>query len=614
MSEFVFDLRDVQFVLFEQLDIAKLLAYEAYRDFEKGELEVILAEGVKFAQQVLAACNESGDREGCRFENGQVFVPPSFRDAYRKQCEARWMTMCTPPAHGGQGMPFVVGAALGEAFVGANPSLCMLGGLTRAATDLLIEFGTPEMKQRYVPSMVDGRWQGTMCLTEPHAGTAVGSLLTKATRRDGRYFLKGQKIFISGGDHDLVDNVVHLVLARVEGAPAGTKGLSLFLVPKFRLSVEGQPGPSNDVQCVGIEHKLGIHGSPTCALAFGENDACEGYLVGAEQQGMELMFHMMNSARVGVGLQGVATGSAAYQTALAYARTRLQGPDIRNFRDPEAPSVPIIRHPDIRRMLASMKAFVEGGRALLLHTAYCLDVVSKSPDESNREKLTGRIEILTPLCKSWCSDTGFEVTELALQTMGGHGYLKDYPVEQHLRDVKIASIYEGANGIQAIDLLARKVARKGGLYFMQLMSDIGATLETYASHSRLAAAVQQLVDRKQKLELVTMTFGMAQGSGDLDFPLLCASPYLRMLTNVVVGWLLLEQAVTADAALARLCNAQGAKTDDERAALCDGGGDAQFYDNKVQTAKFFMSSILAENDAIAATIDSQDRSALEMRF
>ncbi len=613
-GRFIFDLRDVQFVLFEQLDMDHLLGYPTYAEIDRGDLELILTEGVKFAQEVLAACNESGDREGCRWEEGRVTAPPSFRAAYRQQAEARWMTMSTPAEYGGQGLPYAVGAALGEAFVGANSSLSMIAGLTRAAADLLIQFGSAEQKKLFLKPMIDGTWGGTMCLTEAHAGSAVGMVKTKAVRRDGKYFIQGNKIFISGGDHDLVENVVHLVLARIEGAPAGTKGLSLFIVPKIRVNADGSLGEPNDVACTGIEHKLGIHGSPTCSLAFGENDRCQGFLVGEEEQGIELMFHMMNEARIGVGLQGVAIGSAAYQSALAYARTRVQGPDMRNFRDANAPQVLITEHPDVKRMLATMKAYIEGGRALLLHTAFWLDLAQHATDAEERERLAGRIELLTPLCKAWCTDTGFEVTELALQTLGGHGYLKDYPIEQYLRDVKIASIYEGTNGIQALDLLGRKVGRKGGMLFMTLMADIGQFLDAQADHPVLASSVAALRARKEVVEQITMQFGMYQMQGDLNFPLLEACPYLSMLSNVVVGWLLIEQGVVAQRLLDRLYAERGAKTPEQQTALARDGGDAQFYFNKVKTAQFFASHLLAENDGLAAAIQANDRSALEMCF
>lgn len=610
---FRFDSRDTQFILREQLHVERLFEFADFRDFSLSDVDLLLSESVKFATEVMAPANIEGDRQGCTYNDGEVKAPAAFRAAYRQQCEAGWLGITTPTEYGGQGLPYTIGAAIGESFVGANCSLSMVGGLTRAAADLIIAFADPEMKKRYLPPLVDGRWQGTMCLTEAHAGTAVGDLHTTAAKRDGEYYLRGNKIFISGGDHDLVENVIHLVLARCENAPAGTKGLSLFLVPKFRVADDGSLAESNDVTCTGIEEKLGIHGSPTCAMAFGENDACIGHLIGEEQQGLELMFRMMNWARVGVGVQGLGLAAAAYQSALAYAAERVQGVDMKEFRNPDAPRVTINRHPDVKRMLATMKAYVEGSRALLLHAAWCLDVADHSGDDTLAEKYGNRVELLTPICKAWSSDVACEVTNLALQTYGGHGYLKDYPVEQLVRDARIAPIYEGTNGIQALDLLGRKVGKAGGAVFMELMSDIGGFLQKHREHPTLAATVQAAIKRKEQLEQTTMNFGMAQMSGDLDFPLLHATPYLRMFGNTVAAWLLLEQAVIAHDALAPLVESAG-DDPDKTAALFADHADARYYDNKIKTAQFFVSSLLTQNDALAAAIESGDRSALEMHF
>jgi alkylation response protein AidB-like acyl-CoA dehydrogenase len=613
-EEYLYDLHETQFVLFEHLRVQRLFEFPAYSSFEIGDVEMLLNEGLRFCQKVLSAVNSEGDREGCRWEDGRVFMPKAFHSAYKQQCAAGWMAISTEVEHGGQGMPFAIGAALGEMFVGANCSLSMVAGLTRAAADLVISHGSAEMKRRYVKPMVEGRWGGTMCLTEAQCGTALGEIKTTATKRDGKYFLKGQKIFISGGEHDLVDNIVHLVLARVEGAPAGTKGLSLFVVPKHRVDDAGRMGEFNDVVCSGIEKKLGIHASPTCQLVFGDADQCEGELIGAEEEGIKIMFDMMNGARIGVGLQGVALGGWAYQSALGYARERKQGPDMKNFRDPTAPSVPIAQHPDVRRMLATMKAYVEGGRALLLHAAMCLDIATHGADAAERDHMNGRIELLTPICKAWCSDTGFEVATLALQTYGGHGYLKDYPVEQLLRDAKIASIYEGTNGVQAMDLLGRKVGRQGGALFMQLVADINQFVAANKDNATLGPALTALERHTQKLQEITMNFAVQQMSGDMEYPLLSATPYLRLMGNIAVGWLLLEQAVVADRALAKLYAETGAGDDAARAKLCDEQPDAQFYDNKVKTAQFFASNLLSQNDHLATAIQSTDRSPLDMHF
>jgi len=498
-----------------------------------------------------------------------------------------------------------------EMFVGANCSLVMLAGLTRAAGALLIEYGSDEMKKLYLPSLVDGRWQGTMCLTESHAGSAVGALTTAAVKRDEQYFVRGQKIFISGGDHDMTENVIHLVLARCENAPPGIKGVSLFVVPKLRIDDQGNATIPNDVTCVGIEEKLGLHGSPTCAMSFGDNDACVGYLIGEEHKGIEYMFHMMNSARIGVGIQGVGLAASAYHSALQYARERVQGVDMKNFRDPLAPHVLITEHPDVRRMLITMKAYVEGCRAMLVHAALCVDLAEHSPDEGEREKMLGRAELLTPVCKAYCSDISFEVSTTALQVLGGHGYLRDYPIEQLLRDSKIGSIYEGTNGIQAIDLIGRKIGRKQGATFMEFMTDIGEVIDKHAGHPTLAASFTRLKHHKEQLEQTTMSFAGMQMSGDLDYPLLSATSYLRMLGNVVIGWLLLEQAVIAEEALDNIYESSGATDEDAKAALRNDHDDAKFYFNKLKTAKFFVSNLLTQNEHLAAAIGSNDHSALE---
>lgn len=612
---FHFDLRDTQFVLFEQLRVdERLFRLSAFADFTRSDVERLLVEGLRFAQKVLAPANAAGDAEGCRFEDGRVFLPSAYRSVFAEQARSGWIGMTSDPAYGGQGLPLCIGLGIAEAFVGANCALAMLPGLTETAADLIVAHGREELRQRYARPLLAGRWQGTMCLTEPQAGSAVGSIQTTATNRDGRYCLRGHKIFISGGEHDLVENVIHLVLARIEGAPAGTKGLSLFLVPKRIVEANGSLGEGNDVTCVGIEEKLGIHGSPTCAMSFGDNDRCEAFLVGKEQQGIAIMFEMMNAARVGVGLQGLALGSAAYLSALDYARGRIQGVETKNFRNPDAPLVPITAHPDVRRMLATMKVYCEGCRSLLLKTAMALDLGAEADDDALRERMRGRAELLTPICKAYCSDVGFEVTSLALQTLGGHGYLKDYPIEQLLRDARIAPIYEGTNGIQALDLLGRKIGRQQGRLFLECMSDLGQFLDAQVAHPTLGPFVAQLAARKTLLEATTMNFAVQQMSGDLDLPLLSAVPYLRMFGHVMLGWLLLEQAVIADEALSRLAGQQGAISSEARAALVSQHPEAQFYDNKVKSARFFISRILPENDGLAAAIATDDRSALEMHF
>ncbi len=615
MSEdYVSDIRDSHFVLFEHQKVQQLFKLQRYSDFEASDIEMMVTEARRFAQNVLAPTNRAGDIQGCTWEDGRVTVPESFHDVYRKMYDDGWMKMATDVEYGGMGLPLPIGAALGELFVGANCSLVMLAGLTRAASALLIEYGSDEMKALYLPPLVDGRWQGTMCLTEPHAGSAVGALSTTAVKRDGQYFIRGQKIFISGGDHDMTENVIHLVLARCENAPPGIKGVSLFLVPKLRLDDQGNATIPNDVACVGIEEKLGLHGSPTCAMSFGDADQCVGYLIGEEHKGIEYMFHMMNSARIGVGIQGVGMAACAYQSSLQYAKGRVQGVDMKNFRDPLAPQVLITEHPDVRRMLTTMKAYVEGCRAMLIHAAMCVDLAEHSPDEGVREKMLGRAELLTPVCKAYCSDIGFEVSTTAIQVMGGHGYLRDYPIEQLLRDSKIGSIYEGTNGIQAIDLIGRKIGRKQGATFMEFMVDLGEVIDKHADHPTLAASFARFKHHKEQIEQTTMSFAGMQMSGDLDYPLLSATPYLRMLGNLILGWLLLEQAVIADEALAKIYASSNASDDHAKAALRSDHEEAKFYFNKVKTAEFFISNLLTQNEHLSAAIESNDHSPLEVIF
>lgn len=613
-DEIVFDVRDSQFLLFEHQKVQQLFELPRFSDFEVNDIEMMLTEARRFAQNVLAPTNRPGDTEGCTWNDGHVTVPKVFHSVYRQMYDAGWMKMATETQYGGLGLPLPVGAVLGEMFVGANCSLVMLAGLTRAASALLIEYGSDEMKERYLPQLVEGTWQGTMCLTEPHAGSAVGALTTTAVKRDGKYYIRGQKIFISGGEHDMTENVIHLVLARCENAPPGIKGVSLFLVPKLRYDDSGKATVPNDVTCVGIEEKMGLHGSPTCAMSFGDNDQCEGYLIGEEHKGIEYMFHMMNSARIGVGLQGVGMAACAYYSALQYARQRVQGVDMKNFRDPTAPSVLITEHPDVRRMLLTMKAYVEGCRAMLVHAALCVDLAEHSPDEAVREKMLGRAELLTPVCKAYCSDIGYEVSTMALQVLGGHGYLKDYPIEQLVRDSKIGSIYEGTNGIQAIDLIGRKIGRKGGASFMELMMDLSSVLDQHADHPTLAASFKRMTHHKDQLAEITMSFAGMQMSGDLDYPLLSATPYLRMLGNVIIGWQLLEQAVIADELLAKVYETAGSTDDEAKAALQKDNDDARFYFNKIKTAEFFVSNLLTQNEHLAAAIGSNDHSALQAVF
>lgn len=600
-TEYRANVRDLKFILHEMLNIGEtVLKRERYQQFGVEDIDMILSEAAKFAENVLGPANKEGDREGCRFEKGQVKVPKAFHEAYRQFRENGWNAVTGPVEYGGQGLPAVVGTATGEMFTGACTSLLIYSGLTNGAARLIQSFGTEQQKATFMGKMFSGQWSGTMQLTEPNAGSAVGDTKTSAKRAGDHYLLTGTKIFISGAEQDLTENIVHAVLARVEGAPPGVKGLSLFIVPKYRVNGDGSLGAFNDVSCGGIEEKIGLHGSATCLVNLGENNDCHGYLLGEENQGIQLMFQMMNEARIGTGLQGVALASGAYLNSLSYARERIQGVAIENMKDPNAPRVEIIKHPDVRRMLLTQKAYVEGMRALLNYCSFHIDMAETATDREEHDRHMHIVELLTPICKAYCTDHGFRCCELAIQVMGGYGVTRDYPVEQYLRDLKPASIYEGTTGIQALDLLGRKVAMKGGALFMNFVEILNQFVERHRDHKALKDQVARLAAAKDKLVEVTMHLGSVAMAGDRTYPGLVAVPYLYLFGDVVLAYLLLWQAVIAQEKLEAL----GRKADEDP--------EAGFYAGKVLTAQFFVHNILPQMFSRAETILSEDRSALEM--
>ena len=489
MADYLVDFRDVQFVLYEMLGVDKLCEREKYQDFNKEIMDMVLEQGLKFSKEILAPINDVADKEGCKFEDGKVSMPQCFHDAYKQYCEGGWAGISSSPDFGGQGMPSAIGIAVAEFFIGSCCSFGMTPGLSRGSAGLIESFGSDELKAIYCEKMYTGEWAGTMCLTEPQAGSAVGDLKTTAKKKGDDWIINGTKSFITSGDHDLTENIIHLVLARTEGAPAGIKGISLFVVPKFRVNDDGSLGELNDVVCGNIEHKMGIHASSTCTLNFGDNDACVGYLVGEECAGIKCMFQLMNEARIGVGMQGMGQAGAVYMGALAYAKERIQGVEITEMRNVDAPRVPIIDHPDIRRMLMLMKAYTEGCRALLYQTAYYVDLAETAADEEEKEGYEMMIDLLTPICKAYSTDVAFRVSEWGIQVLGGYGYCSEYPMEQYMRDIKILSIYEGTNGIQALDLLGRKIAMKGGMLFMKYVMELNDFIEANKEHARVGASV-----------------------------------------------------------------------------------------------------------------------------
>ena len=595
------DLRELSFVLLEQFRLGELLGKPPYEAWGEDEAKAILDATYRFAREVLGPLNAAGDREGCRIENGQVRTPKGFREAWKQLYESGFKTLGVSTEHGGQDAPRALTALVEELLSGANPAFNMYPGLAFGAAETIIECGTPEQAKRYAEQMVNGTWGGTMCLTEPHAGTDVGAAKTSARKlKNGKYAIRGTKVFISGGDHDLAENIVHLVLARVEGAPPGTKGLSLFIVPKKRIGPDGKVGEGNDVAVGSIEHKMGINGSATAVLNFGENDRCEGELVGtAENLGMSQMFRMMNGARIAVGIQGLATAAAAYQNAVDYARERKQGPHYSHWKDPTVPRVAILEHPDVRRMLMDLKSHTEGIRALIVKLAWHGDqaraLAGKDDEKAGYHR--GQVDLLTPLVKSFASDEAFRLAAVAIQVYGGAGYLKDHPVEQYARDAKIYSIYEGTNHIQAMDLVGRKMGQSAGANFQAFLQDVAAFVETHKGDATLGKAVELLAAGQEALMSSAMTLlGWSQSNG-LGLIGLSANRFLTMMSQVAVAWLLLDAAAVAQKALAA-----GGRSESEKA----------FYTGKVQSALWFARNVLPQVEASARSLATEDASALEI--
>jgi alkylation response protein AidB-like acyl-CoA dehydrogenase len=576
------DLRDFRFLFFEQFDLPAVLGKEPYAEWGVDECNMVLDEVYRFVCEVTGPLNGTGDAQGCRIEEGRVITPDGFKDAWDKTWEAGWRTISSPSRWGGQDAPSMVGSFVEEMMCGANTAFTMYTGLTLTAAELIMDFGTEEQKQKYVPKMMSGEWTGTMCLTEPHAGSDVGAASTTATRNDdGTYNIRGTKIFISAGDNDLGTNVVHLVLARIEGAEAGTKGLSLFLVPRVRIQQDGSLGELNDVTVPSIEHKMGINASATCVMQFGDEDGSIGEVVGGiEHQGIRQMFHMMNAARIGVGIQGLSVASAAYLSALEYARERKQGASIKQFKDANAPRVPIIDHPNIRRDLLAMKARVEGIRALVMKLSNHGDRLkaTQGKDDESEAYHKGQVDLLTPLVKAYGTDAAFEVSSRAVQVYGGHGYLKDHPVEQYCRDAKIFQIYEGTNFIQSMDLVSRKLGQAGGANTQAFLTDIQSFIAKNKNFPELAEGIAHLQAAHEAVAASVMQFiGWFKG-GKLEHIPLAAEDFLNIMSDLAVGWLLLDQAAIAINKLPETSETHP---------------DHAFYTGKKFAAQYFANNVLA---------------------
>jgi alkylation response protein AidB-like acyl-CoA dehydrogenase len=577
MAQVIADRRDVDFVLFEQLEVEKLSEHEKFAEFNRKTVELIISEARNIAVKEILPVQEDGDQIGCRFENGQVTVPESFHRAWELFLEGEWLAMPEDPEYGGQGMPRTVSLAANDYFNGANYSFMMYAGLTHGASLLVEAFATPEIKERFLKNMFTGKWTGTMLLTEPEAGSDVGLLTTTAVKNDdGTYTISGNKIFISSGEHDLAENIIHPVLARIEGAPQGTKGISLFLVPKIWVNEDGSLGEPNDVVCTGIEEKMGIHGNATCSLTLGSKGKCRGYLLGEENKGMRAMFLMMNEARLLVGMQGMSCASASYVNAINYARERIQGRNLLQAMDADAKAVSIIQHPDVRRMLITMKAYVEGMRSLLYYVGNLTDRQVVSGDEEQKTKLQGLIDLLIPICKGYVTDRAYDVCNIGMQVYGGYGYIKEYPQEQLVRDCRITMIYEGTNGIQAMDLLGRKLGMNKGKPVMDLMGEIQQIIARAKKIEPLSPLAQKLETALNRLGETAMHLGASAMSPKVMTAFAFAYQFMEVAGDVVMAWMLLWRAVLAATKL----DGQAKKK------------DVKFYEGQIKSAEFFIRSIL----------------------
>ncbi len=589
-QQFIADRRDVDFVLFEQMEAEKLLKTNKYADLNKKALDMVITEARNLAVREILPTYAEGDRNGARYEDGRVIAPECFRRPLELFREGEWIAMTEDPEIGGQGLPFLIAQAANEYLIGANFAFAAFAVLGHGTGKMIELFGTEKQKEMFLKNLYTGKWGGTMVLTEPNAGSDVGNLETTAVSNgDGTYTISGNKIFITNGDQNLTENIIHPVLARIEGAPAGSKGISLFIVPKIWVNEDGSLGEPNDVVPTGIEEKMGLHGSPTTSLAFGSKGKCRGLLLGEENKGMQVMFHMMNEARLGVGLQGLNHASGAYLYAVNYARERLQGRDLMEAANPEAPQVPIINHPDVRRMLLWMKAHVDGMRSFVYYVASLFDREALAETDEERETAQGLIDLLTPLVKGYCTDVGYEVCVQAIQVYGGYGYTQDYPVEQLTRDAKICSIYEGTNGIQAMDLLGRKLGMKKGRLFMDFMGEVQKTVAEAKSTEGLEEMAARVETALNRLGEVAMHMGKTAASEKVKTAFADAMPFLLVMGDVLLAWMHLWRAVTA---APKLKKAVGSLDDAARMEKAEKNKDAAFYDGQLRTAHYFIYSVL----------------------
>ena len=580
MPSYTAPTKDTQFVLHDVLNI-KESGIPGYDELERDFTGAVLEEAGKIARDVLHPLNVVGDTEGCRLENGVVYTPTGFKAAFEQVKEGGWPGLDMPEHYGGQNMPYVMGTAVGEFFSAANQAFTMYQGLTHGAASAILVHGTDEQKDKYLPKMVSCEWTGTMNLTEPHCGTDLGLMRTKAApQKDGSYKITGQKIFISSGEHDMAENIIHLVLAKIEGGPEGIKGVSLFIVPKFNLNEDGSLGSRNGATVGSIEEKMGIHGNSTCVMNY---DEATGYLLGEEHKGMRAMFTMMNEARIGVGMQGLAQADVAYQNAVDYAKERLQGRAVTGAENPDGPADPLIVHPDIRRSLMDQKSFTEGARAFLLWGATMIDAAHRAGDKD----ADGLVSLLTPVIKGFLTDQGYDMTVKAQQVYGGHGYIEEWGMSQFTRDARIAMIYEGANGVQALDLVGRKLAQDGGKHVMAFFDMVKSFCKDNAGQDEAFDRdfIEPLKAASKDLQAAGMYF-MQNGMKNPNHALAGSNDFMHMFGHVCLG---LMWARMGKAAME---------------ALANGASDATFYETKLTTGRYYMARQLPATALHLARIQS----------
>jgi alkylation response protein AidB-like acyl-CoA dehydrogenase len=589
MAQYTAPTDDMRFVLRELVNHDALDEIEQFREFDDDLVDAILSEAGKFCAEVLAPINSSGDEHGCTWEDGAVITAPGFKEAYEAFVAGGWTTLSCDPDYGGQGLPARVSLLLDEMVCASNIAFGMTPGLTRGAYHAIAVHATDALKAQFLPAMVSGQWSGTMCLTESHCGTDLGLLRTKATPlADGSFAISGTKIFISAGEHDLTENIVHLVLARLPDAPRGVRGISLFVVPKIKVTPDGTLGAGNHVRCGAIEAKMGIHASPTCVMHFDES---QGFLVGTANAGMRHMFTMMNAARLGVGNQGIGIAEAAYQGAVRYARERLQGRALKGPRYPQQPADPIIVHPDVRRMLLTMRALVEGTRALAVWVATELDIATVHPCPQRRAQAHDFVQLMTPVVKAFCTDAGFDAANLGVQVLGGHGYVRDHGMEQLVRDARIAQIYEGTNGIQALDLVGRKLGAHTGRLLRGFFHPVQTFVDTNKDVAELADVVGPLAKSFSRLQRAT-AYIAERGMRDPDEAAAAATDYLRLFGLTAVGFMWAKSA---------------------HVALQHDTDPVHFYADKIATAKFYAQRILPQSSAAFSALMAGGSTILKFR-